>query len=495
MIAIPSRWLYAAAACVAAVAAGALAAAGQAAAAPASLPRPAAARQPLVQPPRATSATTITIDPTAPGLGRVASRYVGFSYSSSDINSGHFAPAGNYPALLANFGPGVMRFGGNSVDLSSYTGISASALAGLAKLAAKTGWKVIYTVNLGAFNATEVTADASHVAAGLGASLAGISCGNEPDRYRSRLRSSTYTEQDYLTTDLPKCLAAVHAGAPGAPIAGPDTYHTSWLPPYATAAHAGQVPDLAFLAEHLYPMTNCGSATPGGAATLLSAATMSAEDSVLAATSSAAATAGVPWLIAETNSASCSGIPGVSNTYASALWAADWLMRGAEHGARGMYVNGSLNHHCGGYTPLCEVSSNQYLAEPVYYGMLFAHLMGTGVTLPAQVTTTASGSITAHAVRTTTGRIKVMAENLTASPTSVVLQVAGVSGAASTLRLRDTNGNSLSATSGVRIQGASVTSAGTFTPGAPGHLACKAGKCTLTLPAHSGLILALPGTF
>ena len=142
------------------------------------------------------------------------------------------------------------------------------------------------------------------------------------------------------------------------------------------------------------------------------------------------------------------------------------------------------------------MSSNQYLAEPVSYGMLFAHLMGTGVTLPAQVTTTASGSITAHAVRTTKGRITVMAENLTPSPTTVVLHVAGVSGTAATLRLRDTNGNSLSATSGVQIQGASVTSAGTFTPGAPGHVTCKAGECTLlTLPAHSGLILALPGTF
>ena len=47
----------------------------------------------------------------------------------------------------------------------------------------------------------------------------------------------------------------------------------------------------------------------------------------------------------------------------------------------------------------------------------------------------------------------------------------------------------------MQIQGASVTSAGTFKPGAPGHVACKAGECTLTLPAHSGLILALPGTF
>jgi hypothetical protein len=433
----------------------------------------------------ATTVTTVAVAPKGPALGYLRADYIGFSYESSTINSGNFAPAGNYPALLANLGTGVLRFGGNSVDTPSYTGVTTSALGGLASLVTKSGWKVLYTVNLGSFNAAQITGDAGAVATKLGPGLYAIACGNEPDNYANRaIRVSGYTEQSYLSTDLPPCVKAVHTGAPGAPFTGPNTFHVAWLPPYATA-EKGVV---SRLAEQSYPMTNCGKGTPGGSATLLSRTTAGREVSVLNATRSAAATAGVPFVIGETNSASCGGIPGMSNTYAAALWAADWLLIGAERGAKGMYFHGSLTAACGsGYSPLCKMSSGQLGVMPVYYGLLFAHLMGPGWTLPAKVTTTAD--IAAHAVRDGNGRIHVMVENLSAAPTSVTLNVPGAAGTASTLRL---TGTSLTTTTGVRIQGAAVSATGSFKPGTAGTLTCRSGTCQFSLPAYTGVLALLP---
>ena len=110
------------------------------------------------------------------------------SYPSSGINSGRYAAVGNLPALLENLGPSVLRFGGNAVDYAPYTGITAPALAGLAGLATKTGWKVLYSTNLGFFNAANTTADVHNVATSLGTNLFGVACGNEPEDFPGRER-------------------------------------------------------------------------------------------------------------------------------------------------------------------------------------------------------------------------------------------------------------------------------------------------------------------
>jgi hypothetical protein len=451
-----------------------------AAAASASLPRYHA------QPARAmavkgtTAGTTIAIS-TTKTEGRMSKGFIGLSYPSSGINSGRYAAVGNLPALLANLGPSVLRFGGNAVDYAPYTGITPSALTGLTGLAAKTGWKVLYSVNLGFFNAANVTTDVHNVATSLGSSLFGIACGNEPEDFPGRERPTSYTEQDYLTTDVPACYAAVRAGAPTAPFTGPNTFHTSWLLPYATAEKG----KLAYLVEHFYPMTNChtGQNSP---LTLISTSTMARETWQISQMKAAASVAKVPFIVGETNSASCGGIAGIGDTYASALWAASWILTAAEHGAHAMYFNGSLGI-CGVYTPLCEIGPTTYTARPVYYGLLFAHLMGTGWTLQTTVPTKAN--LAAFAVRNSPGNVRVMVQNLTAAPAKVTLKVPGVKGKAGVLTL---TAPSLTATTGVRIQGAVVTSAGTFKPGAASHVTCSAGLCHLTVPAYSAVIVTLP---
>jgi hypothetical protein len=435
----------------------------------------------------AVSATPATVTVTTTKLKSIpASYFIGLSFESSNTQkSSIFATTGTYPALLKNLGHGVMRFGGKSVDTSTYTGITRSNLASLAKLVQATGWKVNYSENLGHFKASRVTSDAKAVATALGSHLMAFACGNEPDDYLlHHLRPAGYTEAAYLK-EVPPCFAAIHKGAPGAPVEGPNTFHVAWLPSYAAAVKAGTF-HINDLAEQYYPMTTCGRTTPGGAATLLSRATAAAEASVFASVASSAAVTRTPFIIGETNSASCSGITGVSNTFAAALWAVDYVLLAAEKGARGIYFHGSLSTYCTSYTPICNKGKGRYVAEPVYYGLLFAHLLGSGQMLKTTIATKAD--IAAHAV-TSGGRTSVMVENLSGSPSALTLKDAKVSGTATVLHL---TGRALGATSGVKIQGRSVTSSGTFAPGAASHATCKAGVCTLTIPGHTAVILRLP---
>ena len=54
-------------------------------------------------------------------------------------------------------------------------------------------------------------------------------------------------------------------------------------------------------------------------------------------------TAGAPLELDETNDISCKGEPGVSNTFASALWAADYIARAMRAGLRGVDFHTLLN--------------------------------------------------------------------------------------------------------------------------------------------------------
>jgi hypothetical protein len=48
---------------------------------------------------------------------------MGLSFESGTLSNGmRFDAVGNLPQLLKNLGPGLLRLGGNSADLSTFTG-------------------------------------------------------------------------------------------------------------------------------------------------------------------------------------------------------------------------------------------------------------------------------------------------------------------------------------------------------------------------------------
>lgn len=427
---------------------------------------------------------TVTVDTSGNVAGEIGNGYIGLSFESGTLNSGQFNNAGDLPQLLRNLGSSVMRLGGNSVD-RSYTGITPVALAGLARLVKAAGWTVLYSEDLGHFNAARVTADVRAVRAALGSSLYAFACGNEPNDYADTgLRPKPYTVQDYLTESA-RCLAAIRAAAPGVPLEGPDTGNSpSWLADFA-ARWAGS---LRAIGQHYYAL---GCHTEGRslaelASTLLSPAQAAEEATAFARYRADADIAGASLLISETNSACLGGFRGLSNSFAAALWAVDYLLTGAENGVAGMNFHGSLNNHCSGYTPLCQVGPDEWQAQPVYYGMLFTRMLGAGQLLPVTVST--SANLTAFALKPASGGLRLMVENLSQIPADVTLQVGSDAQAASVLRM---TAPSLLATSGVRIQGAPVAANGSLQPGKANTARCSSESCPIALAPYSAALVTV----
>jgi hypothetical protein len=429
------------------------------------------------------SAATVTVSDK--WIGYASADRIGLSFESGTLNSGKFDDAGDLVQLLRTLGTSVLRFGGNTVD-TTYTGIEPGPLAGLARLATASGWKVLYSEDLGNYNAAQVTSDAQRVSKALGASLLAFACGNEPDLYSGNgLRPSSYTESDYLS-QATACLDAIRAGAPKVPLEGPDTSDRAWLGRYASA-EAGKI---AWLGQHYYPLLcNLGGLTPAVFATkMLSPAQAARQATFFIGASAAAKVAHAPLLVSETNTACGLGAPGVSDAYASALWVIDYLLTGEEHHVEGYYFMGSLSTACQGYTPLCQTGTNEYAAQPIYYGMLFTHLLGTGHMLQVAVSTAKpQDHVTAFALKPTNGGSnRLIVENLTSSAANVTLRPGGDPGYAAVLHL---TGPALLATSGVRIQGESVAGNGTFTPGKASTTACNPGGCPVMLAPYSAVLV------
>ena len=150
-----------------------------------------------------------------------------------------------------------------------------------------------------------------------------------------------------------------------------------------------------------------------------------------------------------------------------------------------MYFHtGSLNANCDGYPVLCQTGANSYSAQPIYYGLLFAHLLGTGRFLPVKVSLPpqSGGNVAAFALKPPDGGSRLMLENLSGKQLDATLRLGASSGYATVLRL---TGPGPLATSGIQIQGASVAANGDFAPGSPDIVHCAPRSCSVTLAPYS----------
>ncbi len=270
------------------------------------------------------------------------------------------AGSGDLVALLRSLGSGVLRFGGASADEQvawvsgsttartalprwASTAIDAHDLAGIAALAHATGWRVLLTVNLGHYDPTAAAQEAAAARAALGPYLAGIELGNEPDMYvQKRLRppswgpasAGTPAHEAAVTSYRAQATvyrAAIAAAAPGVAVVGPDA--STGTPGLAWVRFAARTLHPALLTDHYYPLSSCGYRPT--VEELLSPTVRSHEHAMLAAQAAIARAAATPLRVDEANSISCEGRPGVSDSFASALWALDYTARAMSAGPRG----------------------------------------------------------------------------------------------------------------------------------------------------------------
>ncbi len=460
----------------------------------------------------------VSIDVAHPGL-LLPADFLGLSFEASVLGSDLFDPArSDLSALMRDLGTGRLRFGGNSVDrVAAWTAdptdplpswahsrVTPADLVRVGVLAGATGWKVDLGLDLGHADSAAAADEARTAVHLIGDGLGTIQYGNEPDLLGD-VRAA-YGEGAYRA-ELAAYRASIATVAPGVPISGPDTARISSLSSYGAADGAG----LALLTQHLYPLTRCGGGRPT-IDQLLSVSTVSAEARVAGTAAAVGRAMGLPVRLDETNSASCGGQDGVSNTLASAFWMVEYLATVAQRGVDGVGVQGGLAA-CRGYTPLCVPgaegaaprtapgidsvadaslgaadSDGRLAAQPDFYGLLVVHELEGGKWLPS--TGNRPMATWEAAVKMPDGAVRVVIVNPSPdAAANITVRALGHSGPA---KVQWLTGPSLGATSGVRLGGAEVGADGGWEPMADAALPSNVDGLHVRVPAATAALVTLP---
>ncbi len=403
----------------------------------------------------------------------------------------------------------VLRLGGDSAD-KSWTPIGGEPtppwvrftftpnwLAVTRALAAELRARLIVGINLEAGSAALAAAEARTVLSGLGRkSVEALELGNEPELYSSfnwyRTTSGLGIKgraPDWDPALYAAQVAAVARALPGVPLSGPAVGSPRWIAQLGTVLATDRT--LSPVTVHAYPLKRCGPTAHVTAAELLSPASSTGLAASLVPSVKLAKRYGRPLRLAETNSVSCGGQPGLSDTFAAALWSVDTLFALAADGIQGvnLHTNPKVTNHL--FTFVESDGHWTGVVYPIYYGaLLFARAAPPGSRLLA-VSGAPGGAEPVWALRTPQGALHVVAINKSATATeSLALHLPGARGPATVQRL---TAPSLAASTGVTIGGQSFgseTTTGELT-GTPQRPIVRArdGAYHLIVPAHSAALL------
>jgi uncharacterized protein (TIGR03437 family) len=446
----------------------------------------------------AQTAVTITAIPQVPGIA-IPNDFIGLSFETGSLTSATGFPATDpvFQRMVAQIGPGVVRFGGNSVDkltawmrgqrtASTPSGTITSSDADRALgFVRAIGWRALYSLALGHGDPASDADEAAYVYQTASDVLWGLEIGNEPDLFHSNgLRPATYTVIDYIA-EWQTYANAVRSSVPGAVLTGPAAAGSigSFTTPFAQQTGSR----IALLTQHLYPLAPSAlNPTASNAASiphLLSAATRTTEDNDGNQLQAIAQGQKIPWRMAETNSCYNGGELGVSNVFASALWGADYMFTLAGRGAAGVNFHGGGT---GNYTPIA-VSGSSVTARPLYYALALFRAAARGRIVP--LTTAANGvNLTAYGALDADGTLRVLAINKDTAQDAAVTISPG-SGYAAAMGMRMT-APAIDATTGVTLGGAAVAADGSWLPAQLESAAVINGAYTTTVKAASALLVS-----
>ncbi|MGA2453526.1 MAG: hypothetical protein ABSG93_08400 [Solirubrobacteraceae bacterium] len=316
--------------------------------------------------------------------------FLGLSFEVGSLAQiASYADAGDLVTMLRSLGAGVLRFGGVTADEQiAWTDattprpawalgvLEAGSLGQLGSLAAASGWHVLLTLGLGHYEPEVAAQEAAAAKAALGPSLEAFELGNEPDSYAKHgLRALPWTPSQY-DEQVNAYRNAIEAVAPGIPLAGPDTSGSSAYEQWGLSEAIYERP--ALLTGHHYPL-GCNEQPAPSIARLLSPQIRELEVASLRRYTFIAHETEVPFRLDEANTVSCGGVPGISNTFASALWAVSFMTEAMEMGVSGINLEGNPAN-CGGYTPVCapsaeDLAGGALVAQPEWYALLFARAL------------------------------------------------------------------------------------------------------------------------
>jgi hypothetical protein len=322
--------------------------------------------------------------------------FTGLSYEAAQLANPAFFASSNKQLvqIFRELSPdGVLRIGGGTSEYTTYsdaeptgpppfevfgpdtdkttkkgTVTTARALENLRGFLDATGWSCLYGLNLGQGTKENAANEAAAAYRILGLRLLALQIGNEPDSFRNHFRPASYTPEDFVR-EWSEFHEAIITKVPQAKFAGPDISNKL---PYITAfaEEAAKHKDVILLTGHYYAMGPAGR-PDATIANLLSDEPKSntMKWAGVATVEDAMKKTALPYRISEGSSCWNGGQRGVSDTFASALWCADVMLRFASYGFSGVNLHGGGN---GIYSPIVGSPSAGFSKRPEYFGMQFA---------------------------------------------------------------------------------------------------------------------------
>ncbi len=449
---------------------------------------------------------TVSADETHPGTP-VPPEFLGLSFEASSLGQiATYGERGDLVALMRSLGSGVIRFGGVSADTRvawadaatprpawASSVLEVAQLRELATLAARSGWRVLLTIGLAHYEPEAAAREAAAAKATLGSSLEGIELGNEPNAYALHgLRSEPWTFVQY-DAQVAAYRSAIEAAAPGIAVAGPDVSGSSAFESWGPGEAVDQTPVL--LTGHHYPL-GCEQVPAPTITRLLSPQIRRLENASLLRYMSIAQASETPFRLDETNTVSCGGVAGISNTFASALWATAYLTEGMQVGVAGMNLEGNPAN-CSGYTPLCaptaeDLAAGTLTAQPEWYALLLAKALIGDRPLPVRISSPSHLNVIVSALRTPDGGLHfVLVDDDLPGAHSVAVRLKvgrGFRGA----NILSLTAASPAALSGVRLGGRAVAPDGSWSePARLPHAPNKDGVITVQIKPASAALLSV----
>ena len=453
--------------------------------------------------------------PIQPGFAGLSIEYPALlSYGGADPR----APNPVLEQLIRDLAPGqspVLRIGGDSTDHTwwpvagvprppgvSY-GLSPRWLAATRALAQGVGARLILGVNLEANDAAVAAAEGRALVSGIGRRyVQALEIGNESNMYRKFTCYRTHAgdpirgrPHSYGLTAFTRQFSQMRSLLGAIPLAGPTVGDYAWLKhlrPFL-AAH----PTLGVVTFHRYPLNRCftrpGSPLYPSVSNLLSRGAARGLAQGIGPYAAIAHSERVAFRVDEMNSVACGGKAGVSNTFASALWAMDALFAMARAGADGVNIHTFPGARYALFTFQHGPSGWTGTVHAEYYGLLmFARAAPPGSRL-LWVRTAGSAAVRAWATRSADGRIRlVLIEADLTHRHMIAIRQPSHATAASVERLQ---APSATATAGVTLAGQSIaertrtgTLRGAVRSGTP---TASGGRYELALPPASAAMVTI----
>jgi hypothetical protein len=344
---------------------------------------------------------TVTVDESRPGY-TIPETFEGLSYETSILaENPEYLNENNTVLiqLIKNLGPGVLRIGGNSSDLVKWTGgartdatpahsLTTSDIDRLSAFDKAIGWPVLFGLNLGSGDGAAAANEAGYVHKSLQNNLYAFQVGNEPDMYNDGPRHASYKYANYQQ-EWNDYFSAIRKKVSAASFAGPDVtpFNSRWITSFADKENK----NIKLIDGHYY-VTGPASIASINYNDILTQNPKLA--GYLGALHTTVSKYNLPFRISECNSVFGGGKSGVSDVFASALWALDFMWDVADYKGQG------VNFHGGGsffvYTPIAA-ENGTFTARPVYYAMLAFKYGATGQSILPVKVNGAGYNISAHA--------------------------------------------------------------------------------------------------